>query len=84
MDSSVLRKRLPASTLLDWKIVWPAIGAAFEPAVTVDSDGNYAFYVPAGDYVVQVCHASFQPADAVAHLIRTDTPAQVNIALTPL
>ena len=29
MDSSVLRKRLPASTLLDWKIVWPAIGAAF-------------------------------------------------------
>ncbi|MFO1098717.1 MAG: potassium-transporting ATPase subunit KdpB [Xanthobacteraceae bacterium] len=29
MDSSVLRKRLPPSTLLDWKIVWPAIGAAF-------------------------------------------------------
>ena len=28
MDSSVLRKRLPASALLDPKIVWPAIGAS--------------------------------------------------------
>ena len=24
-----LRKRMPASALLDWKIVWPAIGASF-------------------------------------------------------
>ncbi|MGA7427893.1 MAG: HAD-IC family P-type ATPase, partial [Rhodoplanes sp.] len=29
MESSVLRKRVPASALLDWKIVWPAIGASF-------------------------------------------------------
>jgi K+-transporting ATPase ATPase B chain len=28
MDSSILRKRVPASALLDPKIVWPAIGAA--------------------------------------------------------
>ena len=29
MESSTLRKRMPASALLDWKIVWPAIGASF-------------------------------------------------------
>ena len=29
MESSTLRKRMPASALLDWTIVWPAIGAAF-------------------------------------------------------
>jgi K+-transporting ATPase ATPase B chain len=29
MESSVLRKRVPASALLDWKIVWPAIGDSF-------------------------------------------------------
>jgi K+-transporting ATPase ATPase B chain len=28
MESSVTRKRMPTSTLLDWKIIWPAIGAA--------------------------------------------------------
>jgi K+-transporting ATPase ATPase B chain len=28
MESTAIRKRMPASTLLDWQIVWPAIGAA--------------------------------------------------------
>jgi K+-transporting ATPase ATPase B chain len=28
MESSVLRKLMPGSALLDWKIVWPAIGAS--------------------------------------------------------
>ncbi|MGB8527818.1 MAG: potassium-transporting ATPase subunit KdpB, partial [Rhodoplanes sp.] len=73
MESSTLRKRMPASALLDWKIVWPAIGASFrklDPRALVANPVMFVVEVVAALATLLLARDLWSGADHVAFTLQ--------------
>ena len=73
MESSTLRKRMPASALLDWKIVWPAIGAAFrklDPRVLIANPVMFVVEIVAALATFLLARDLWTGADHVAFTLQ--------------
>ena len=73
MESSVLRKRMPASALLDWKIVWPTIGASLrklDPRVLMANPVMFVVEIVAALATLLLARDLWTGADHVAFTLQ--------------